>query len=105
VAFGAQVGAAAVRLPQVGYLPVAEASSKDGSASHSRRSIETPQLSRGRAKLAPQAGAPCRWLTESPPRRGRGWRAARWGAPPSPSMLKHLRDAVLLFSMIAERMP
>jgi hypothetical protein len=23
----------------------------------------------------------------------------------SPSMLKHLRDAVLLFSMIAERMP
>ena len=27
------------------------------------------------------------------------------GAPPSPSMLKHLRDPVLLFSMIAERMP
>jgi hypothetical protein len=31
---------------------------KDGSASHSRRSIETPQLSRGRAKLASQTGAP-----------------------------------------------
>ena len=27
------------------------------------------------------------------------------GAPPSPLMLKHLRGPVLLFSMIAERMP
>jgi hypothetical protein len=58
-----------------------------------RQSLETKPISRG---------------TESPKltqtSAGNGIRLCNW-APPSPSMLKHLRDVVLLFSMIAERMP